>query len=90
MSCYALILIRLWRLKTEKKIDLMSFFNVDKRVFEDAPFPSFEGHDASIRVLTAFSDGVRFLSGSDDKSIKLWDVGTRVVFLRWLGTRKEF
>jgi len=64
-------------LKREKKVDLMSFFNVDKRVFEDVPFASFEGHGASIRVLRAFSDGVRFLSGSDDMSIKLWDIGSQ-------------
>jgi len=66
-------------LKTGKTIDLMSFFNVEKRVFkDDPPFVSFEGHTASIRVLRALSDKVRFLSGSDDKSIKLWDIGSGI------------
>jgi len=38
---------------------------------------SFEGHTAGIRVLRTFNDGVRFVSGSEDKSIKSWDIGSK-------------
>jgi len=78
-------------LKTEKKIDLMSFFNVnvDQRVFEDAPIASFKEHGASIRVLRACSDEVRFLSGSEDKSIKLWDIGSQSCISTFSGHQEK-
>jgi len=50
--------------ETMVKVDLISFFNVDKRVFEDLRFANFEGHTSGIRVLRALNDGVMFLSGT--------------------------
>jgi WD40 repeat protein len=44
----------------------------------------FEGHDAAVTAL-AVLDGHRFLSGSDDKTLRLWDIDTAYELRRFTG-----
>ena len=43
----------------------------------------YSGHTASIKCLAFSADGKRLLSGSDDKTIRLWDVATGREVLRF-------
>jgi len=71
-------------LKVEKKVDLMTFLIADKRVYEDLPFTSFEGHAKIVSMLKPLNE-VRFLSGSDDFKIKLWDLTSQSCILTFIG-----
>ena len=43
----------------------------------------FRGHVGSIKAVAFSPDGQRLLSGSDDKSMRLWDVATGVQVQRF-------
>jgi len=73
-------------LKVEKEINLMKkFFFAEKRVYEDLPYASFEGHAKIVRILKSLHDGKRFLSGSYDCSIKLWHLDSKSCVVNFLG-----
>jgi len=49
---------------------------------------SFSGHTDEVNCLTFSSDGVALVSGSDDKSVKFWDIQTGGVIRNFYGHTK--
>jgi len=69
--------------KVEKQVNFMTFLIADKRVYGEH-FTSFEGHAKIVSMLKPLNK-VRFLSGSDDFSIKLWDLASQSCSLTFIG-----